>query len=335
MTEDKFYNPLQKGRDRIILNAKTKKILIPIFTVAVTAVAAAAAYFPVSSAIRTDLSGQSLSPEFTMGIERSGGFELTDGADVRIMSTNILVRYKGWGGTPVKSRALMFSEVLNKYRPDVAAIQEACSDWHKCIEETAGDTYEFIQPRFDVFRTSLTTMIYNKNTLNLVDSGRVKYSRGDGPQHRAITWAVFETKEGGKRFAAISTHFDPLRLKDTEKEYDIIFDQAEELFDFVDELSEKYACPVFSAGDYNACETEGDIGEAAGVAIYKKVSEKLKDVKYMTDNRKYGSEIGENSPCYDHIFLSGNAEIKAFRILSDSYLSPLSDHYPIFTDVSL
>lgn len=317
------------------MKTKTKKILIPIFTVAVTAAVTVAAYFPVSSAIRTDLKGQSLSSEFTKGIEQSGGFELTDGADIRIMSANILVRYKGWGGTPVKSRALMFAEVLNKYKPDVAAIQEACSDWHKCIEKTVGDTYEFVQPRFDLFRTSLTTMIYNKNTLNLVDSGRVKYSQGDGPQHRAITWAVFETKEDGKRFAAISTHFDLLRLKDTEKEYDIIFSQAEELFAFIDELSEKYDCPVFSAGDYNACETQGDIGEAAGVLIYEKVAEKLSDVKYMTENRMYGTEIGENDPCWDHIFLSGNAEIKAFRILSDSYLSPLSDHYPIFTDISL
>lgn len=317
------------------MKAKTKKILIPIFTVAVTAAVAVTAYFPVSSAIRTDLSGQSLSSEFTKGIEQSGGFEFTDGADIRIMSANILVRYKGWGGTPVKSRALMFAEVLNKYKPDVAAIQEACSDWHKCIEKTVGDTYEFVQPRFDLFRTSLTTMIYNKNTLNLVDSGRVKYSQGDGPQHRAITWAVFETKEDGKRFAAISTHFDLLRLKDTEKEYDIIFSQAEELFAFIDELSEKYDCPVFSAGDYNACETQGDIGEAAGVLIYEKVAEKLSDVKYMTENRIYGSEIGEKDPCWDHIFLSGNAEIKAFRILSDSYLSPLSDHYPIYADISL
>lgn len=317
------------------MKAKTKKILIPIFTVAVTAAVAVTAYFPVSSAIRTDLSGQSLSSEFTKGIEQSGGFELTDGADIRIMSANILVRYKGWGGTPVKSRALMFAEVLNKYKPDVAAIQETCSDWHKCIEKTVGDTYEFVQPRFDLFRTSLTTMIYNKNTLNLVDSGRVKYSQGDGPQHRAITWAVFETKEDGKRFAAISTHFDLLRLKDTEKEYDIIFSQAEELFAFIDELSEKYDCPVFSAGDYNACETQGDIGEAAGVLIYEKVAEKLSDVKYMTENRIYGSEIGEKDPCWDHIFLSGNAEIKAFRILSDSYLSPLSDHYPIYADISL
>lgn len=317
------------------MKAKTKKILIPIFTVAVTAAVAVTAYFPVSSAIRTDLSGQSLSSEFIKGIEQSGGFELTDGADIRIMSANILVRYKGWGGTPVKSRALMFAEVLNKYKPDVAAIQEACSDWHKCIEKTVGDTYEFVQPRFDLFRTSLTTMIYNKNTLNLVDSGRVKYSQGDGPQHRAITWAVFETKEDGKRFAAISTHFDLLRLKDTEKEYDIIFSQAEELFAFIDELSEKYDCPVFSAGDYNTCETQGDIGEAAGVLIYEKVAEKLSDVKYMTENRIYGSEIGEKDPCWDHIFLSGNAEIKAFRILSDSYLSPLSDHYPIYADISL
>lgn len=317
------------------MKTKTKKILIPIFTVALTAAVTVAAYFPVSSAIRTDLKGQSLSSEFTKGIEQSGGFELTDGADIRIMSANILVRYKGWGGTPVKSRALMFAEVLNKYKPDVAAIQEACSDWHKCIEKTVGDTYEFVQPRFDLFRTSLTTMIYNKNTLNLVDSGRVKYSQGDGHQHRAITWAVFETKEDGKRFAAISTHFDLLRLKDTEKEYDIIFSQAEELFAFIDELSEKYDCPVFSAGDYNACETQGDIGEAAGVLIYEKVAEKLSDVKYMTENRMYGTEIGENDPCWDHIFLSGNAEIKAFRILSDSYLSPLSDHYPIFADISL
>lgn len=314
---------------------KTKKIVIPVVSVLAAAAVAVGAYFPVSSAIRTNLNGQTLSSEFLNGIEQSGGFELTNGADVRIMSANILVRYKGWGGTPVKSRALMFAEVLNKYKPDVAALQEACSDWHSCLEKTVGDTYEFVEPKFDLVRTSLTTMIYNKNTLNSIESGRVKYSQGDGPQHRAITWALFETKEDGKRFIAISTHFDPLRLKDTEKEYDIIFSQADELFSFIDELSEKYNCPIFSAGDYNACEVEGDIGESAGVPIYKKVSEQLEDVKYLTENRKYGREIGENDPCWDHIFLTGEAEIKSFRILSDSYLSPLSDHNPIFTDVSL
>lgn len=317
------------------MKIKTKKIIIPVISVLASAAVAVGAYFPISSAIRTDLRGQGLSAEFVNGMENSGGFKLTDGADIRIMSANILVRYKGWGGTPVKSRALMFAEVLNKYKPDVAAIQEACSDWHKCLEKTVGDTYEFVHPRFDLFRTSLTTMIYNKDTLTLIDSGRVKYSQGDGPQHRAITWAVFETKSDGKRFATISTHFDPLRLKDTQKEYEIIFSQAEELFAFIDELSEKYSCPVFSAGDYNACETQGDIGEAAGVPIYKKVSEKLRDVKYLTENRKYGSELGEQDPCWDHIFLTGDSEIKAYRVLSDSYLSPLSDHYPIFADISI
>lgn len=137
---------------------KTKKIVIPVVSVLAAAAVAIGAYFPISSAIRTNLNGQTLSSEFLNGIEQSGGFELTNGADVRIMSANILVRYKGWGGTPVKSRALMFAEVLNKYKPDVAALQEACSDWHSCLEKTVGDTYEFVEPRFDLVRTSLTMM---------------------------------------------------------------------------------------------------------------------------------------------------------------------------------
>ena len=51
------------------------------------------------------------------------------GTDVRAMSVNVLVHMESWGGTPVYPRTQMMEEFTRHYAPDVAALQEMCSDW--------------------------------------------------------------------------------------------------------------------------------------------------------------------------------------------------------------
>ena len=42
-----------------------------------------------------------------------------------------------------------------------------------------------------------------------------------------------------------------------------------------------------------------------------------------------------DEPTWDHIFLDGEAQINRYAIVSPEALSTMSDHYPIFADVSI
>jgi len=61
-----------------------------------------------------------LAPLCVAKAEAADASERTEGADVRIMSYNIL--HPDWSHVPVKGRDALVADILLRYRPDVAAI---------------------------------------------------------------------------------------------------------------------------------------------------------------------------------------------------------------------
>lgn len=288
----------------------------------------------ITYAVRGSIKNETLSSEFEKGLSQADG-QLEAGADVRIMSSNLLVHYSSWGGTSAKPRAKMFIELLNKYQPDVAGLQEVSDEWFCCLNRNLPDGYQFLFPFTTGLFVNMTAMIYNSNTLKLIDSGKSVYSQGDNPRLRRVVWGVFEEKDTGKRFAVTSTHFDLIRTGTEAEELAIMNIQATEMIQLVTELEQKYDCPVFSTGDYNAMEDGSIHGEYDAPEIYEKLTQSLTDTKDMAVLKQCGDAQGLEVPNYDHIFLKGEADVKSYQILSDSYITPLSDHYPIFIDVAV
>lgn len=256
-------------------------------------------------------------------------------ADVRIMSSNLLVHYESWGGLPAKPRAKMYAEMLEVYKPDVIGVQELCDSWFCCVNNNLPKGYKMLYPLSTGAFVRMTAMIYNSDTLDLIDSGNFKYEQGDNPRLRRVVWAVFEVKDTGKRFAVTNTHFDLLR-DGQEKEFaQIMKSQTAELIDCVDNISEKFDCPVFSVGDFNTMEDTADTKPIDIPEIYNSLADKLDDTKFISKNQICGTEQTWLYPSYDHIFMKGDAEIDSFCLMSYDYLSDMSDHYPIFADVTL
>ncbi len=310
---------------------KAMKILAWILAVVIlTAVIAV----PLGLRQRGNLQKIALPQNFSEDLLEIGGAHRDNSIDARIMSANVLVSYKSWGGEPVKPRAKQFVELMQLYAPDVVGLQEASSDWHACIEQNLTD-YEFIHPQNNLFQKSLTTLIYNTKTLKLLDSGRVTYSEGDGTKHRAITWGVFETLADGKVFAVSSTHLDLIREGKEEEEYAIMSGQVDELFALLETIRAQYDCPIFCTGDYNSMENGSENGVYAADGIYQKLAGTLTDTKFAARNQAAGEEEAWDFPSWDHIFLQGEAEVVAFRVLSDTVLKGMSDHYPIYADIRL
>lgn len=286
---------------------------------------------------------------------------LAEGA-LRIMSANLLVHIKSWGGEPVKPRAHRFAQAVKHYAPDVIGAQEMCSDWYKYLMPQISDDYALIESKNSLFMENRTPILYNKNKLDLVESKLVKYSKGDKNGCRVVTVGVFERKSDKKKFAVTSTHLDLIRMNNYEKERQTMLDQLSEFFDTVEEFKSKYGCPIFMTGDYNSmeretsrftgeeCSRENDLtyykcyGKPCGDFVYKEIIKRYVDTKFIEGiDRLYENTKGYlyDDPTWDHIFLTGgkNVQVTAFRILTSDYFLPdsegncrVSDHLPICVD---
>jgi len=308
-----------------------KKIKILLSVIICFCILLAVIPFSVYS-VRGNLSRTDIPEDFEKNIS-ADVFENT--ADIRVMSSNLLVHYESWGGLPEKPRAKTFIEVLEKYKPDVVGLQELCDGWYCCLNRNLPDGYKLLYPFSTGVFVRMTAMVYNSDTLELIDSGNFKYEKGDNPRLRRVVWAVFEVKETGKRFAVTNTHFDLLREGREDELTEVMRSQTDELLNCVEDISEKYDCSVLSVGDFNSMEDTEYTKPIDIPEIYNTLADNLTDTKFVSDNKFYGTKQNWEYPSYDHIFLKGNATVKDFCIMSYDYLSDMSDHFPIFADIVL
>lgn len=276
------------------------------------------------------------------GAELPNGFEdelnknaFENSADVRIMSANLLVHYKSWGGTPAKPRAKQFISLLEAYKPDVIGVQEMSDEWYCLLRNNLPDGYKMLFPFSTGTLVRMTAVIYNSNTLKLADSGNFEYSQRDNPRLRRVVWGVFEVKNTGKRFAVTSTHLDLLREGKEQELTEVMQTQAKELIEFDNNTYSKYNCPVISVGDYNTMEDTPQTKAIDIPAIYNELANNLNDSKFSCEHQICGTEQSWLYPSYDHIFIKGEAKVDTFALLSYKWLSDMSDHYPIFADINL
>lgn len=251
----------------------------------------------------------------------------------RIMSSNLLVHYESWGGTDARQRAKMFHSVLDIYKPDVIALQEMSDQWYCCLTKNNG-SYRLVYPLSSGIFVHMTGLMYNTDTVTLLDCGRVKYSQGDNQRLRRIIWGLFEDKTTKKQYIVTSTHLDLIREGKENEEFNVMKTQANENIDFVKALQNQYNCPVFSCGDFNAMDAGGYNNKYLAPEIYNIIAEAMNDAKYAAKIKTSGNEKSADKPTVEHIFFSGNANVNRYSILSDEVMQQMSDHYPIFADIA-
>lgn len=257
----------------------------------------------------------------------------SDDVYARIMSANLLVNYESWGGTDARRRAKMFGMVLDTYKPDVVALQEMSDQWYCCLTKNRG-SYKLVYPLSSGMLVHMTGLMYDSDSVTLLDCGRMEYSQGDNPRLRRIVWGLFEDNETKKQYVVTSTHLDLIREGKEKEELNVMNIQAEEQLTLTEELYNRFDCPVFSCGDFNAMDNGGYDNEYFAPSVYNTLSDTLTDTKYIAQLKTYGDERDADAPTFDHIFLNGDANVKRYGILSDTVMQQMSDHYPIFADIA-
>lgn len=256
-----------------------------------------------------------------------------DNTYARIMSSNLLVNYESWGGTDARKRAKMFGMVLDKYQPDVIALQEMSDQWYCCITKNRG-SYKLVYPLSSGMLVHMTGIMYNSDSVTLLDYGRMEYSQGDNPRLRRIVWGLFEDNKTKKQYIVTSTHLDLIREGREKEELNIMNTQAQEQLALIEELQKRFGCPIFSCGDFNAMDNGGYDNQYFAPTVYNTLADNLTDTKYIAQLKTHGDERDTDAPTFDHIFLNGDAAINRYTILSDTVMQQMSDHYPIFADAS-
>ncbi len=282
--------------------------------------------------------------------------------ELRLIYNNVW----GWANAPAsigwepgnnaaaEQRSRILAEAYIELEPDVICLQEytnfmlrTCEDNIVSLMEKAGYAEVKVPPCSKV--DTATPIIYNTNTVKLIDSGVHRFNFGGG-MDKFITWGVFETLKRGKKFGIISGHL-AYQSGDMGETYRLA--QVPLMIDRAEKIRDTYKCHVFFGGDMNC------VGFSAPYRLFTtmgatdtwnlcEISEDCETVMdaYPYFNQKTGlvyRPYGDNRRTrtymtlgIDHIFYLCRGEKPSFRrfdIINENYMCTASDHCPVVLDL--
>lgn len=253
--------------------------------------------------------------------------------EVRIMTLNLLAHYKSWGGKPVEERSDIFFSIRDGYSPDVLGLQEMCSDWYNEINKQKSN-YKFVSPLKTAFPQKMTAILYNSDTIELIDSGSITFSDCWNFKSRRAVWGVFRHKTINKIFTVINTHLSFLEELEEENFFTQTC-QVNELYSVTQFLELQYPYPIFVIGDFNTKRRVSYQKSVINSGSYGILNSLYTDSEDIAKNKFCGENFNFNNTLIDHIFIKGDVTVKNLSLLSQNCFSSLSDHYPLFADIKL
>lgn len=261
-------------------------------------------------------------------IELKGGEDpaLAEGADLRIMSFNILAEL--WDEKAVlEGRDTLVPTIILAYMPDVVGLQEVTAKWYKILEPALDGVYKFASYTIPDGRTNYSTIMYNVGTTELIECKTTVFKVGNSALMRNLTWARFRRIADGEEYIVSCTHWDI-----TEEKREAQYPENAQL---INQLYEKYKCPIFATGDYNSNEQAlfGKFLKDTGMIDPKykaKVINNAGKTTHTLFQPRSNSEL-----CIDHIAVTPGPELLYYNVLICNDAINASDHCPIYIDVKL
>ena len=251
------------------------------------------------------------------------------------------------------ARAPKFAPVYKETMPDLIGWQEGDAQFRALVlpeMEKLGMNYELVYGKD-------TSILYNKDTLELIDSWFQIYpinipdyeGEFNNNETKSFCIGLFKTRSSGKLLLFASTHLWWMSSNPIHSHYQPHSDKAREyqintLLDLLEELREKYNCPAIAVGDFNA-EYYTNAVQVTFERGYRHAHDIA--VEYADDRDGYhfcfptGYKLYENPKPFkegiDHIIIKGEPQgfVRRFERYTPDYYMPLSDHFPAYIDVEM
>jgi len=252
---------------------------------------------------------------------------LTEGADLRVMSFNILAElWDEKAAATMPGRDEHVANIILSYQPDVVGLQETTDLWYSLLEPRLEGLYKFASYQIPSGYTNYSTLIYNTSTTELIECKTVEFPAGN-IMLRNLTWGRFRRISDGAEYIVTCTHWSTV-----DEEIDIQWPINAQL---INDLYAQYGLPIFSTGDYNSTETEqfGKFLEATQMLDPKYTAKVINNAGRTT--HKLSETRNSTEPCIDHIACTPNSELLYYNVLICKTALDASDHCPIYIDVKL
>lgn len=256
--------------------------------------------------------------------------DLTDGADIRIMSINTLFANGHIKGSRFTDRTRI--EVIGDYclafLPDSVGLQECIINNNvKYLDPVISEVYAWVP--YDAV-TSGEKTLYRKDKYELKDHNII-----DLGNNYAFQWALLEDKTTHEQYIHGNVHYhyntDADRLP-----------QAEQVNAELKRVMEKYpGAAIAVTGDYNTC-LDSPVHEKMTEGLNMKSAvtvapEQLRDYNTLSwhalDLTAFETEKNEQ---LDHIMVTTDTvEVLRHKIVHDALIASATDHYPVLIDIRL
>ena len=278
-------------------------------------------------------------------LEAKGVIPLAQGANIRVMTSNILA------SDTLNKRIPLLVSVYSDYMPDIIGLQEVNANGHSGLSGSITDLYTIACSKIAGGSSSCyTPILFLKDKYELVESGSFLFdSRWPKTNTKTMAWVVLKNKESGRLVAAINAHWSLiLSSYDTQSVFGKTLsnatdgalwreDNSKQILEKLDELRGKYGAslPVFAMGDMNASPT------AKSVTM---LNEKMKNASEICTGQKttgmssFHSNPGQwpaSGSAIDNIFVTADC-VKCYRheiVITETSVAS-SDHCQVVVDLS-
>ena len=236
--------------------------------------------------------------------------------------------------------------------PDVLGIQEASVRMNELLmRRMTSFSHEGAPVHYELITGGDTPLLYRDDRLLLVESGFFRYSeRVPGCEGsfnnggtKSYAYGVFQPRDGGRAFAAMTTHLwwkssDPASAdyqpgSDEARAYQIRLALAR-----LEEVSAKYGCPALLMGDLNAVMDSPCLRaarEMGWIDAHDAAAGRRDETRGHHPCGPSGyrrAERGAFAEAIDHILIKagGPVSVGDYLRVDDAWFDPVSDHYPLY-----
>lgn len=281
-----------------------------------------------------------------VGMGSSQGISLSEGAEMRIMTFNVL----GSGQEPAK-RAPYIQETILTYMPDVVGFQECNAEQHGLTINALKGDYTLAQYKHESGTVIYTPIIYLTEKYTQIESG-VQWldSRYTGTNTKSVAWVVLKSNETGKTFAVINMHgavistdykgFETMPSGERSKlvnEWRV--DNVRQMLDIRTDIQNRHGkIAVFFTGDFNF-NSDSDAyraTKAAGLTEAEVSATGKKTTGYASYSGTAGKAPGMGKSI-DHVFYHPDEAVAIRHHIArdEVYEYSASDHCAVWADVAI
>lgn len=252
---------------------------------------------------------------------------------MKIMSFNI--RCWNVGDEPWRERIDIVCRTILESGADSIGLQEATPEWMDELKAKIGHMYDYVGIGRDDGKNEgeYSPVFYLKDKYEVIDSGNFWLSETpdevsfgwDAVCRRICSWARLKSKQSGKEYVHINTHFDHRGIEARRNSVDMIIAHAKTFTDV----------PAVFTADMNVVEGTENYNQFVNSGYFNDTKKLAPDtMHYCTYHDTKPEEHAED--VIDYIMINDGFEAEKYVVMIEGIDGRfVSDHYPIYAELKI